>query len=316
MDYDYFSELPSTQQTEDFSATASTLFDDSYVNSADQDQTESSSTSESFLPSLDISMSDSEEVREPAEQPETNDKTEQQMASEISSAILSGDAKQVSALMRAAHSKFAGDDTKIGAMGAELGKLLTDKGFDVKVGSGTINIHQRGADNAVSFEVGRYTRAGLSPYRELSYDWATKADVNVKPDSIMSNFGTKMSEPDKGLKDPTEMAKLVERAKQTGDFTEAHRELARTAAHAFQLGGADAVKRFESDMGKKTSAENSAVLVQDGDKLTIHFGKVLSQEETVKALEAGGLKERGIVKTSRGYISTVAEGRVIELKRK
>ncbi|MBX9694958.1 MAG: hypothetical protein K2Z81_21415, partial [Cyanobacteria bacterium] len=223
---------------------------------------DSPSTATSFLPHIEFSNSQisatvetPEPSRETDEKRESNDKTEKQMAAEISTAVLSGDARQVSALMRAAAEKFAGDRTKISAMGEELGRLLSDKGFDVKTGTGTINIHKQGADNAVSFVLGEWTRAGLSKYQEQVYDWVTKADVATQPSSVMSDFG-KTGVVGKGLKDGRELTNLTVAAEKDGDFTAAYRELARSALYVFGLEGMDGVKKLEADMRKgKTDAD-------------------------------------------------------------
>lgn len=269
-----------------------------------------------FLPTVEIEDDDQGELSEEVEMGDGNDM--EKLAADIGKAVVSGNAKDLSAVMRTAYDACGGDPTKVAALGAELSKALEGKGFDVKSGGnhGTISIHKHGADKAVSFELAKSTRAGLSPLREQTYDWVTKKDLDsVKPETVMADFGKPGD--GKGLKDASELAKLFDKAASTGDFSEANRELARSARHAYEARGADGVKELESSLGEKCKSENKPLLVVSGDKLTVYQGKVLTSDEAASALENGGLKQAGIIKDSSGrYLKPTAKGPEIDLPAK
>ncbi len=272
-----------------------------------------------YLPVVEFStpMEGATESSARMEESDGKDSAEKRLASDLSKAITSGKPEQVSTLMRSAREACGGDPKKVAALGDELSKLLSDKGFDVKYGSdtGIINIHKQGSEYGVAFELARYTRAGLSDYREQTYDWVTKRDVDTKADEVISSFG-KQVENGKGLKDASELTKLFDKAASTKDFTEAHRELARSALHAFKSRGADGVAALESSLQEKLKSEDGPFLVVGENSLTIFHGKVLSTDEALKAAESGGLKQAGIIKDSGRYLKPNSKGTEIQLPAK
>ncbi|MBX9667178.1 MAG: hypothetical protein K2X93_06145 [Candidatus Obscuribacterales bacterium] len=309
------SDIPPAKDMDWSTTTTAALLADSSTQMISSRMSDCSATA--FLPFVEFEDDAQEELSEEVEVGDGSDAM-QKLAADITKAVVSGNAKDLTAVMRTAYDACGGDPTKVAALGAELSKQLEGKGFDVKSGGnhGTIAIHKHGADKAVSFELAKSTRAGLSPFREQTYDWVTKKDLDsVKPETVMADFGKPGD--GKGLKDATELAKLFDKAASTGDFSEANRELARSARHAYEARGAAGVKELESSLGEKCKSENKPLLDVSGDKLTIYQGKVLTSDEAATALENGGLKQAGIIKDSSGrYLKPTTKGLEIDLPAK
>jgi hypothetical protein len=145
----------------------------------------------------------------------------------------------------------------------------------------------------------------------------TKRDVDTKVDAVIADF-TKTPSGESALKDSKELGRMYDDAAKVGkDYSAVYKELARSAAHAYNIGGIEAVRELEHRINRDIITGHGPAFLQEGNKLSIHLGTVMQPADALKALKEGGLKEKGIIDHPvYGYVQTFSKGPEIELPKK
>lgn len=245
---------------------------------------------------------------------------ETKIARQFAEAVKGGSLIKVAAAMRNASQNFGSDTEKFGAFSDKLREQLKDQKFDIKNGNTvvgrTINIRREGSTNAVQLEFD--TKTGMMS--ATAYDWVTKKDSGLPWNDVAKEFVGPANPAAENLKDHAQVAKLFDEGRKSGNTADAHKEMLKSAVHAYENGGFQEVTAFEERVKGKiqTGGDKPMFVVENGRLHLVYAEPVTNVRDALKAQEnpAYAAANNMVKHSEHGFVKIKSRGPSVELKKK